>query len=115
MHCRTFIAPLNNSAYTDKPALYTDSGITVSKEFCPLYRTRLNSWDKTVKKQYKLGVDKGQEFTLKTIIDFLLGVDSYIQNKGRIIVDLGQNRKKNGLAVKQILGNLSHVNSVKEM
>lgn len=64
---------------------------------------------------FKLGVDKGQEFKLKTIIDFLLGVDSNIPHKGRIIVDLGKNRKKNGLAYKQILGNLSHVNFVKEM
>ena len=64
---------------------------------------------------FKLSVDKGQEFKLKTIIDLLLGVDSYIPNKGRIIVDLGKNRKKNGLSVKQILGNLSHVNSVKEI
>lgn len=64
---------------------------------------------------YKLGVDKGQEFKLKTVIDLLLGVDSYIQNKGRIVVDLCPKRKLNGISVKRTLGNLSHVNFVKEM
>jgi hypothetical protein len=64
---------------------------------------------------FKLGVDKGQEFKLKTIIDFLLGVDCVIPNKGRILVDFNQSRKKNGFAVKQTLGNLSHVNFIKEI
>ena len=64
---------------------------------------------------FKLGVDKGQEFKLKTTIDFLLGVDSHIQNKGRIVVDFGPKKKQNDISFKRTLGNLSHVNFVKEM